>query len=356
MNGKLQGLSPFVCGIVLLLILCSALLMHGCASSGDAEPAASASVSSADATADSDASTSTDATSFADVAASFDASALDLDYSNRDQDPSYDDASATHIALAGGAAMVDGSGATADGSTVTITAEGVYVVSGSLDDGQLVVETPEDAKVQVVLAGATIHNEDGPAMYVKQADKCFVTLADGTQNTLADGAEYVLEDGSDEPYATLFSRADLTLNGSGALTVTGAYRHAVCSKDDLVITGGTYVVSAAEDALRGRDCVKIADGDFTLTAGGDGIKSNKDTNAVKGFVSIDGGTFAIEAVTTASRRKPICASRAANSPSPRRTTRCIPASRGCWRVARSTSRPATTRSMPRRSSSSTTAR
>lgn len=190
---------------------------------------------------------------------------------------------------------MEGNGATVDGSTVTITAEGVYVVSGSLDDGQLAVEAPEDAKVQIVLAGATIHNEDGPAVYVKQADKCFITLADGTQNALTDGAEYVLEDGSDEPYATLFSRADLTLNGTGALTVTSAYRHAVCSKDDLVITGGTYVVNAVEDALRGRDCVKIADGDFTLIAGGDGIKSNKDTKATKGFVSIDGGTFVIEA-------------------------------------------------------------
>ena len=288
MGGKLQGLRPFACGIVLLLILFSALLMHGCASGGDAD-GASASGSDASAAA------SADAVSFADVAASFDASALDLDYSNRDRDPSYDDASATHIVLAGDTATVDGAGATAEGSTVAIAAEGVYVVSGSLDDGQLVVEAPEDAKVQVVLAGATIHNEDGPAVYVKQADKCFVTLVDGTQNALTDGAEYVLEDGSDEPYATLFSRADLTLNGSGTLSVTGAYRHAVCSKDDLVITGGTYAVTAVEDALRGRDCVKIADGDFTLIAGGDGIKSNKDTKATKGFVSIDGGTFDIEA-------------------------------------------------------------
>ena len=169
------------------------------------------------------------------------------------------------------------------------------MVSGSLDDGQLGVETADTDKVQVVLAGASIHNEDGPAIYVKQTDKCFVTLAEGTQNTLTDGANYALETDSDEPYATLFSRDDLTLNGSGTLTVTGAYRHAICSKDDLVVTGGTYAVMAVEDALRGRDCVKIADGDFALTAGGDGIKSNNDTDATRGFVSIDGGTFAIEA-------------------------------------------------------------
>lgn len=229
------------------------------------------------------------------MAAAFDVAALDLEYSNRDKDASYDDASATHIVLSGATDTVDGDGASVEGSTVTISAEGTYVVSGSLDDGRLVVEVADTDKVQVVLNGASIHNEDGPAFYVRQADKCFVTLADGTTNTLTDGTDYVLEDGSDEPYATLFSRADLTLNGSGTLTVTSSYRHAVCSKDDLVITGGTYVVDAVEDALRGRDCVKIADGDFTLTAGGDGIKSNKDTKATKGFVSIDGGTFTIQA-------------------------------------------------------------
>lgn len=273
------------------LSVAALLALSGCTVPASDASTASASSESASATA-----SETDATvSFETVAASFDAAALDLDYSNRDQDATYDDASATHIALTSSAATVDGDGASTDGSTVTITAEGVYVVSGALDDGQLVVEAPEDAKVQIVLAGVTIHNEDGPAVYVKQADKCFITLADGTQNALTDGETYVLEDDSDEPYATLFSRADLTLNGAGTLSVTGSYRHAVCSKDDLVITGGTYVVNAVEDALRGRDCVKIADGDFTLTAGGDGIKSNKDTKATKGFVSIDGGTFNIEA-------------------------------------------------------------
>ena len=276
------------CGIA-VVSACALLagLLGGCSG-----PAVSESVGS-DVVASS--SSSTEEASFEEVAASFDASALDLEYSSRDKDASYDEASATRIVLDGSSAAIDGDGASAEGSTVTILTEGTYVVSGTLDDGQLVVDAADTDKVQVVLAGAAIHNEDGPAVYVKQSDKCFVTLADGTTNTLTDGAEYVLEDGTDEPYATLFSCDDLTINGSGMLTVTSAYRHAICSKDDLVITGGTYVVDAVEDALRGRDCVKIADGNFTLTAGGDGIKSNNDGDATRGFVSIDGGTFAIEA-------------------------------------------------------------
>ncbi|MBX9032795.1 carbohydrate-binding domain-containing protein [Gordonibacter massiliensis] len=266
------------------------VLLQGCTANGVGNGAEDASGSASAQTSD-----AVSADGFAAVAAAFDTSALDLDYSKRDLDASYDDASATHIALNGGTVAVEGDGATADESTVTIAEAGTYVVSGTLDDGQLAVEAPEDAKVQIVLAGATIHNEDGPAVYVKQADKCFVTLADGTVNTLTDGAEYALEEGSDEPYATLFSKDDLTLNGSGTLNVTSSYRHAVCSKDDLVITGGTYVVDAVEDGLRGRDCVKICDGTFDMRAGGDTIKSNKDTDATRGFVSIDGGTFRLEA-------------------------------------------------------------
>ncbi len=266
--------------------------MGGCAAAGVSSDSASdvAAVSSEE-------------SSFESVAADFDVSNLDLSYSNRDADASYDDSSATHIALSNSSIDVDGSGAQAGGAVVTITSEGTYVVSGELSDGQLVVDAPDDAKVQIVLAGATIHNEDGPAIYVKNADKCFVTLADGAENTLSDGADYALEEDSDEPYATLFSRCDLTINGSGVLNVEANYRHGICSKDDLVVTGGTINVTAVEDALRGRDSVKIADGTFKLVAGGDAIKSNKDTKATKGFVSITGGTFSIQADGKAVRAK-----------------------------------------------------
>ena len=198
---------------------------------------------------------------------------MDFDYSDRDKDASYDAAAATKIALSGAGATIEGEGAFAEGSTVTISAAGTYVVSGELADGALVVNATDQDKVQVVLAGASIRNADGAALEVRQADKVFVTLAEGSQNTLADGAEYALTEGEDEPNAALFSKGDLTINGTGALTVEGNYRHGVNSKDDLVVTGGAITVTAVEDGLRGKDCVKIADGSFTVTAGGDGVKS-----------------------------------------------------------------------------------
>ena len=281
-SGRMRRLAAFCIAAVLVFSLSG---LGGCAG----EQSSSAASSDAAAAVDSESS------AFEDVAAAFDVSALDLDYSKRDLDASYDEASATHIALSGSSASVDGSGAAVDGSTVTISSEGTYIISGELSSGQIVVDASDDAKVQLVLAGATIHNENGPAIYAKNVDKCFVTLADGTQNSLSDGTDYTLEDDSDEPYATLFCRCDLTINGTGVLNVTANYRHGICSKDDLVVTGGTLNVTAVEDCLRGRDCVKIADGSFSLVAGGDGIKSNKDTEATQGFVSITGGAFSINA-------------------------------------------------------------
>lgn len=237
---------------------------------------------------------SEDQATFETIAADFDVAALDLEYSKRDTDPSYDAVSATTISLSGTSAEVSGDGAAAADGTVTISAEGTYVLSGTFE-GSVVVDAPDTDKVQLVLDGATVSNNAGAALFVKQADKCFITLAEGSENVLEDGADYTFEEGEDEPNAALFSKEDLTINGSGKLTVKGAYRHAIASKDDLVITGGEFDITAVEEALRGKDCVKIQDGTFTINAGEDGIKSNNDSDATRGFVSIDGGTFAITA-------------------------------------------------------------
>ena len=234
------------------------------------------------------------ATDGVDWASLIDIPGMDFAYSDRDKDASYDEAAATKIALAGQGATVSGEGTAVEGTAVTITAAGTYVVAGELMAGSLVVNAGDQDKVQIVLDGASIRNEAGPALNIQQADKVFVTLAAGSQNTLADGASYELAEGEDEPNAALYSKADLTINGTGALTVEGNYRHGVNSKDDLVVTGGAITVTAKEDGLRGKDCVKVADGSFTVTAGRDGVKSSNDEDPTRGFVSIDGGTFAMD--------------------------------------------------------------
>jgi hypothetical protein len=169
------------------------------------------------------------------------------------------------------------------------------VLSGTLDDGMVIVNATKDDKIQLVFDGVNISNSTGCAVFVASADKVFVTLADGTTNTLSDGATYSLDADNDEPYAALFSKDDLTINGSGSLTVNGNYQHGICSKDDLRITGGDITVTSVADAIRGRDSLAILDGTFTINSGEDAIKSNNDEDLAKGYVSIDGGTYTINA-------------------------------------------------------------
>ena len=159
-------------------------------------------------------------------------------FTDRELDPSYDESTAVKISLNGSSAEVNGSGASADGSTITISSEGTYILSGTLDDGQILVTAADTAKVQIVLNGVSITNADGPAIYIKSGDKVFITLADGTSNTLSDtGAAYAAAD--DNTDGVVFSKSDLCFNGSGSLTVNAGYSHGIVSKDDLVVTGGT---------------------------------------------------------------------------------------------------------------------
>jgi multidrug efflux pump subunit AcrA (membrane-fusion protein) len=139
-------------------------------------------------------------------------------FTDRDLDASYDESEATKVTLSGSSATVDGSGAEVSGSTVTISEEGVYILSGKLT-GQVVVEADDTAKVQIVLDDAEITNANSAAIYVKQADKVFLTLADGSTNTLTTSGTYTA-DGDTNIDAVIFSKEDLCVQGSGALAIS----------------------------------------------------------------------------------------------------------------------------------------
>ncbi|RYD04942.1 hypothetical protein N752_12200 [Desulforamulus aquiferis] len=220
---------------------------------------------------------------------------IDPGYSNRDLEGTWDAETATSISLNGSSIAISGAGATASGGQLTISTAGVYVLSGTLDKGQIIVDAADSDKVQIVLNGVSITCPDSAPIYVKQADKVFLTLGEGTKNTITDGATYILADGEEEPDAAIFSKEDLTINGSGELIVKANYNNGITSKDDLIITGGDIIVNSARDGLRGRDMVAIYGGAFVINADGDGIKSNNDKDTDKGWVSIDGGTFEITA-------------------------------------------------------------
>jgi hypothetical protein len=200
------------------------------------------------------------------------------------------DSSAVAIALNGDAISADSAAVTVAGSVATITAAGTYTLSGALTDGQIVVDTEDEALVTLVLNGVDISNSTTAPIAILNAEAAVIVLADNSANNVTDAASYVFPNAEeDEPNAAIFSNADLTLSGNGSLTVTANYNDAISSDDGLTIAGGTITVSAVDDGLRGKDYLLIQGGTINVAAAGDGLKSDNEDDATLGTVAIEGG-------------------------------------------------------------------
>lgn len=207
-----------------------------------------------------------------------------------DDAATYTESEVVDIKLSGTSATVDGDGAKADGGTVTITAAGTYRLSGTLSAGQIVVNAP-DGTVRLILDGVTITSSTTAAIAATEVGELIVVLAEGSTNTLTDTSSYA-EDA--DVNAALFSAGDLTVTGTGALTVHGRGNDAIASKDGLVIASGSITVEAKDDGIRGKDYVVLDGGTLVVTAGGDGVKADNEEDADAGFVSITGGTATLK--------------------------------------------------------------
>lgn len=212
-------------------------------------------------------------------------------FTERDLAGTYEESGAVYVTLSDDGITGETAGVAINGQTMMITAEGTYIFSGTLSEGQIVVDA-DNAKVQIVFDNVDITCASSAAVYVKSAEKVFVTLAEGSQNTLRNTDEYVAIDDNNID-AVIFAKSDLTLNGTGSLTIVSAEGHGIVSKDDLKITGGTYDITAAGHALSGKDSVRIADGTFILTAEKDGIHAENADDEEKGYIYIADGDFTI---------------------------------------------------------------
>lgn len=208
-------------------------------------------------------------------------------------DYSWDSDDVNTIALNGASISVSGSGATADGSTVTITSAGNYSISGTLSDGQIIVDTDDSTIVRLILNGTDINCSSNAPIYIEDAEKAMIVLSDGTQNTISDGTSYSADE--EDANAAIFSKQDLTIYGDGELTVSGNYNDGITSKDGLIIASGTITVDAVDDGIRGKDYLKIKSGTITVTAGGDGLKSDNDEDAGTGYIDIEDGNIDVTA-------------------------------------------------------------
>lgn len=217
-----------------------------------------------------------------------------VEYAEDDMYTDWSSSNPTEIKLNGTSASINGSGAEAKESTVSITAAGTYVVSGKLDNGQIAIDVKDKGIVRLVLNGAEIYNNSTSAIFVEEAGKTIISLQKGTNNLVSDGKTYVYPNAStDEPNSAIFSKDDLTINGTGKLVVQGNYNNGITSKDKLKITGGTLDIHAIDDAMMGRDLVAVQEGSMTIEAGGHGIKTTNDTEGSEGYIDIAGGSFNI---------------------------------------------------------------
>ena len=213
---------------------------------------------------------------------------------------SYEPTTETVITL-GESVTVTGAGAVAEGSVVTVTSAGTYLLSGTLTDGRLIVDTADEGKVTLLLNGVSLSNPVGPAVLVRSAPKkVVISTVAGSVNILSDGSGYIVPDdqqaeGEVYPNACIYSCEDLELSGEGELHITGNADKGINTKDDLKIKSGTVTVTSAGVGIRANDSLEMSGGTVTVNAGADGVKTANTETEGKGYLTVEGGSLYITA-------------------------------------------------------------
>ncbi|MCH5249520.1 MAG: carbohydrate-binding domain-containing protein [Lachnospiraceae bacterium] len=255
------------------VILIMALLLNGCGAN-------SSNISTVNANSSSNAADTDTAKDVSDM------------FTDRDYEIGYDENTSVLIQLNGDSISCNSDSVKISGTTATIADEGTYILSGTLNDGMIVVNAGKKDKPQLVLNGVNINSKTSAPVYILEADKVFITLAADTSNTLSNGGSFTAVDENNID-SVIFSKQDLTLNGSGNLMVTSPAGHGIVSKDDLVFTSGTYTINSASHGLDANDSVRIANAEITIDAGKDGIHAENSDDTELGFVYIASGAFDI---------------------------------------------------------------
>lgn len=220
---------------------------------------------------------------------------IDPDYTADELDYDYDEAEVVAITLNGDNISCKSSDVKIDGSTITIQKAGTYLLSGTLTDGNIIVDSDDKENVRLIFNGVEISNSTTTPLYIKNAEKTIVTLVDGTENTLSDGENYILDDESNnEPNGTIFSKDDLVINGLGSLTINANYNHGIQSKNLLKIISGNIDIISNGDSIIGKDGVIVKEAVINIESQEDGIKATK-VEENKGYIYLDNPEIIIKA-------------------------------------------------------------
>lgn len=211
-------------------------------------------------------------------------------FTEKDYDTSYDENTASKIELSGSSTSVSGDGVTVSGSTVTISKAGTYVISGQSDGVQIKIAADKSDDVKLVLKGATMTNTDA-AISATSAGHVYLTLAEGTTNSLSDSSS----NSDEKANAALFSKVDLTINGSGTLNVDGKKSNAIKANDTLHITGGTFNITSVGDAFNVNDELNVTGATMTIDAKEDGVKVDNDDDMTVGNMYLANNTITVTA-------------------------------------------------------------
>ena len=208
-----------------------------------------------------------------------------------------DNAYTTYITLDGSGGTIDGNGAYFLDGDLVISNGGWYVLTGTLEDGKIIVDAHNSSKVWIRLNGVTVRCSDDACLRVDQADKVFLTLAEDTENSFSSGTVYSEEALADNTGGTIFSHDDLTINGSGSLSITAGFKHGIDVNDSLVITGGTITITAPQDGIHVSDSLRFMEASLTIDAGDDAVHSDDELYIESGTVLINSCYEGLEAVT-----------------------------------------------------------
>lgn len=209
-------------------------------------------------------------------------------FTERDLQADYDASSAVEITLNGESASADDKTVNVSGSTITISGDKTYIISGTLNDGMIIVDGDDSIKPQIVLKDVSITNSASAAIYVKSANKVFITL-EGENTLSTDEAFEAIDENNID--GTIFSKDDLTINGSGSLTVSASVGHGIVGKDDLAITGGKLNITSSNDGIQANDSIRIKDAEIEVNSGKDAMHAENEEVTNKGFFYMSSGTL-----------------------------------------------------------------
>lgn len=206
---------------------------------------------------------------------------------DEDSDYTWNSADVNEIVFNGTTITENCDGASVSGTTLTISAAGNYQMTGTLTNGQVIVEAGDDDLVRLILNGVDITCSNSAPIYIKDAKKVIIAVLESTVNTLIDGSTYVYDDTEDEePNSTIFSKTDLTVFGDGELNITANFNDAINCKDGLILATNNLAITAVDDGIRGKDYLIIKEGTITVDAGDDGLKSDNDEDATRGYIKV----------------------------------------------------------------------